>query len=110
MPGIPLSTTGTLSRALTERLGPALVGYIAAAGRPHVAAWNAESSRPDHEQIRRLQAASAVFGRIEAATSPEQARAFFIGRNDLLGDRTPSDALRAGDMSAVSAAADHFLT
>lgn len=75
--------------------------FLAAALGPHLTARLAT--------VEQREAARQVFTRIAAAVGEETARAWMVGANPHLCDRSPISALRTGRHREVSAAADHYL-
>lgn len=121
-----MSTTGThtdthfqttrldvheLARQLVSHLGPTLVATLAGVSDrklPHKWA-KADGPEPRADSYSKLLAAHRAWTSLSNAESDSVARAWFIGANPRLGERSPAMALREGDEREVLAAAKAFV-
>ncbi len=121
-----MSTTGThtdthsrttrldvheLARQLVSHLGPTLVATLAGVSDrklPHKWA-KADGPEPRPDSYSKLLAAHRAWSMLSVAESDSVARAWFIGANPRLGERSPAMALREGDEREVLAAAKAFV-
>lgn len=63
----------------------------------------------DHETERRLRTAYQIALLLLTSDSPQTVRAWFIGLNPQLGDSSPADAIRDGQLKDALAAARAFV-
>ena len=98
------------ARQLVSNLGPTLVALLSGskdAKLPH--RWSqADGPEPRPEARKRLMAAHRAWVIVSIPESDYVARNWFIGANPRLGERSPAEALREGDIREVLAAADAF--
>lgn len=100
-----------LVRQLVSHLGPTLVATLANVNDrklPHKWA-KADGPEPRQESHARLLAAHRVWSDLSNAEGQTVARAWFIGANPRLGERSPAMVLREGDLQAVLAASKAFV-
>ena len=93
---------------LQDVLGQTLVAYILKTDRKTVARW-ASGGSPRVANERRLRDAYHVFRLLLTQESPHTVRAWFVGLNPQLDDRSPAEALREGQDRDVLVAAKSFL-
>lgn len=101
---------GQIARELQELLSRRVTAYLAGAdaGRT-VARWvNGEVTGIRPESERRLRAAYQIAQLLRGYESDDTVRAWFLGMNARLGDRTPAEALREGQLRQVLTAARAF--
>jgi hypothetical protein len=100
-----------LVRELNAALGPTLVA--AATGskdRKLPIKWAKDDGpRPGVDFERRLRLISRTWGAVAELEGPHVARAWFIGANPFLGERTPLTAIRDDDAAQVGRAVQAFL-
>jgi hypothetical protein len=99
------------TRQLVSHLGPTLVAILAGSKDsklPH--RWSqATGPEPRIETRKRLMAAHRAWLALSASENDYIARNWFIGANPRLDERSPAEALRAGDIAEVMAAVDAFV-
>src|SRR5690554_1551871 len=87
----------SLALALEAGLGRALVSVIASTDVGTLASWASGAVQPAAVQERTLRDVYRVFRIVSGADSPEVARAWFMGMNPNLDDRSPAEAIAEGD-------------
>ena len=94
---------------LQEALGQKLTAFIAGAkDSKTVGRWAHGGNAPRSEAQTRLRGAYQVFHLIQECDSEEVARAWFIGMNPHLDDRSPAEALSEDRLRQVMSAARLF--
>lgn len=102
------STVG-IARFLGENLGPRLTAFIVGADPKTVTRWAQQDGRtPQEDAERRLRGTYQVFQLLQVVESPHTIRAWFMGMNPQLDDRSPAEALNEGQLREVMAAARAF--
>jgi len=98
-------------RRLLNHLGPTSVALLAGAKDRKIAhGWaRADGPTPRDEAQQRLQMATRIWVLISAAEGEHVARAWFIGSNPRLGERSPLIALREGSLVEAKDAAMAFV-
>lgn len=100
-----------LVRELNAALGPTLVA--AATGskdRKLPIKWAKDDGpRPGNDFERRLRLMSRTWSTVAAHEGAHVARAWFIGANPFLGERTPLTAIRNDDAAEIGRAVESFL-
>lgn len=95
-----------IAEFLNENLGPKLTAFMVGKDPQTVARWaKGVQSPPQHEVERRLRAAFQVFQVLSQDDSRHVIRAWFVGMNPQLDDVSPAEAIAAGDLRSVMAAA-----
>ncbi len=104
-----VESTAEIARFLGENLGPKLVAFIVGADPKTVTRWAHSNGRtPQEDAERRLRGAYQVFQLLQTVESPHTIRAWFMGMNPQLDDRSPAEALNEGQRREVMAAARAF--
>lgn len=94
---------------LRENLGAHLLALMVKRHARTVDRWLTDPDRSiDFETERRLRAAFQVYQEILTVEAPPTIRAWFIGMNPQLEDRSPAEAIADNDLKAVMAAARSF--
>lgn len=95
---------------LDEHLGSALLALVVNRSPRTVSRWVSEDGRlpNDFETERKIRAAFQVFQELQTVEAPPTIRAWFMGMNPQLDDRSPAEALQTGDLKDVMAAARAF--
>lgn len=89
-------------RYLQEVLGQKLVAHIACVSDLRtVARWSAGERAPRAEHEQRLRCAYQTFHLLLTQESPSTVRAWFIGLNPQLDDRSPAQSIREGNFRDV---------
>lgn len=102
-------TVQQIATFLNENLGPKLTAFMVDKDTQTVARWAKGKQNPPQVEVeRRLRAAFQVFSVINQEDSRHVARAWFVGMNPQLDDRSPAEAIREGDVRAVMVAARAF--
>lgn len=96
---------------LVGHLGMTAVSFLAGAKDSKQAArWaRADGPEPRPESARRLMVAHRMWGALSAAEDDYVARNWFIGSNPRLGEKSPLEALHAGDLEGAAWAAKAFI-
>lgn len=95
---------------LAEHLGHRLLALTAGVDHRTVDRWVAEPDRvPQFATELRLRDAYQVFHTIQQVEASVTVRAWFMGMNPQLEDRSPAEAIRDGDSRDVMAAARAFV-
>lgn len=98
-----------LVNALVDKLGSALVAYMADKHRSTVSRWRDGRDIP-LDSSQRLRVAYDVFEQLEVPEGAHTVRAWFIGMNPQLDDESPVEAIREGRYREVYAAARAYLS
>jgi hypothetical protein len=94
---------------LNENLGPKLTAYMVGKDVQTVARWAKGTQRPPQDEVeRKIRAVFQAFEVISVEDSRHVVRAWFVGMNPQLDDRSPAEAIAEGDLRAVMAAARAF--
>lgn len=94
---------------LREHLGTQLLALTIDVNPRTVTRWASEQDRHPHFGTEiRLRAAFQVFQELQSAEAPSTIRAWFMGMNPQLDDRSPAEAIRDGDAKDAMAAARSF--
>jgi len=96
---------------LVGHLGMTAVSFLAGAkDRKQSVRWaKADGSVPRDPAQQRLMLAHRIWSAISTIEDAYVARNWFIGTNPRLGDHSPIEALRDGDLAGVAAAARAFI-
>jgi hypothetical protein len=99
------------ARQLVSHLGPTLVAVLSGVKDSKLPSkWSkADGPLPRVEAQKRLMQAHRAWLVVSTAESDYVARNWFIGANPRLQERSPSEALREGDLGEVIAAAEAFV-
>lgn len=97
-----------LVNALAEKLGTRLVCHMVQKHRSTVGRWRDGQDIP-LESNQRLRVAYEVFEMLEVPEDEHTVRAWFIGMNPQLDDRSPIEAIAEGNYREVYAAARAYL-
>lgn len=102
-------TVEEIAQYLNENLGPKLVGSMVGKDAQTVARWARGTQRPPQpETERRLRGAFQIVQYLIEVDSRHVVRAWFIGMNPQLEDRSPAEVVAEGDIRAVMTAARAF--
>lgn len=93
--------------ALTSKIGAKLVAYIAHKDQSTISRW-AKGAAASEDSLRTLRVTYQVFDLLESEEADHTIRAWIIGMNPQLDDLSPAEALRAGSLREVLAAARAF--
>lgn len=94
---------------LNENLGPKLVAHMVGKSTQTVARWVAGIQAPPQPDVeRRLRGVFQIVQLLVETDSRHVVRAWFIGMNPQLEDRSPAEVVATGDLRAVMAAARAF--
>jgi len=95
---------------LHEHLGARLLALTVGVDDRTVRRWLSEHDRvPQFDNEVRLRGTYQVFQALQQVEAPVTIRAWFMGMNPQLEDRSPAEAIRDGDAKAVMAAARAFI-
>lgn len=95
---------------LSEHLGNRLLALTVGVNPRTVGRWVTDPDRiPNFDTEVRLRAAYQVFQALQRVDAPVTIRAWFMGMNPQLEDRSPAEAIRDGDNRGVMAAARVFI-
>lgn len=95
---------------LQEHLGARLLALTVDVDHRTVGRWLTDPGRtPRFESEARLRSAYQVFRTVQAVEASPTVRAWFMGMNPQLDDRSPAEAIRDGDARDVMAAARAFI-
>ena len=99
------------TRQLVSGLGVTAVSFLAGAKDSKQASkWQrADGPRPRDEAAVRLMAAHRAWQTLASAENEYVARNWFIGANPRLGERSPLEVLREGDVTLTLQAAQAFV-
>jgi hypothetical protein len=105
------SSIADAAEFLQDLLSRRFVAYVVGVDAKTVSRWaNREVERVRQESERRLRTAFEIALLLTVFDSPPVIRAWFIGLNPQLGDVTPADAIREGQLPEALAAARAFVT
>ncbi|MBA2695544.1 MAG: hypothetical protein H0U62_06790 [Actinobacteria bacterium] len=94
---------------LNDNLGPKLVAYLVGKSAQTVARWADGTQAPPQPDVeRKLRGAFQIVQLLVETDSRHVVRAWFIGMNPQLEDRSPAEVVASGDLRAVMAAARAF--
>lgn len=100
----------SIAEFLVEHLGPRLLALTVGVDDRTVRRWAREANAaPRLESEMRLRSAYQVFQMLQQVEAPSTIRAWFMGMNPQLDDRSPAEGIRDGDTKAVLAAARAFV-
>lgn len=103
------ATFADLVRVLQETLGRSLVAFLAGGVDPRtVDRWARGATKPRPDSEARLRTAFQVLQLLLSRDSAHTARAWFIGLNPQLDDRSPAQMLHDGKLGDVMVAAKSF--
>lgn len=95
---------------LDEHLGSRLLALTVGVDHRTVRRWLTDRERSPHfDTEMRLHAAYQVFQALQSVEAPVTIRAWFMGMNPQLEDRSPAEGIRDGDVREVMAAARAFV-
>lgn len=95
---------------LNEHLGARLLALTVGADHRTVGRWLSDPDRaPRFETEARLRAAYQVFRLVQTVEASPTVRAWFMGMNPQLDDKSPAEAIRDGEARDVMAAARAFI-
>lgn len=95
---------------LQEVLGQKLVAHMAGVqDHKAVGQWAAGNRKPRPDSEQRLRAAYQIFHMLQEEESPHTVRAWFIGLNPQLDDRSPATLIADDNVRDVLVAAKAFL-
>jgi hypothetical protein len=96
---------------LQDTLGQRLVAHLAGVTDPKaVGRWARGEREPRAEADQRLRLAYQVFHLLQSRESQHTVRAWFVGLNPQLDDEAPAEAIRAGRLRDVWAAAKSYVS
>lgn len=100
-----------IARYLNENLGPKLTAHLVGKDPQTVARWVKGQQKPPQDEVeRKLRGAFQIFSLLVQTDSRHVVRAWFIGMNPQLEDRSPADVIADGDTRAAMVAARAFVT
>lgn len=100
----------SIAEFLAEHLGPRLLALTVGVDGRTVRRWSREADAALRlESEMRLRSAYQVFQMLQEVEAPATIRAWFMGMNPQLDDRSPAEGIRDGDAKAVLAAARAFV-
>lgn len=99
-----------IAEFMREHLGAALVALLADVDVRSVNRWATGETPPRDAAERRLRAAYQIFRLLEAHEAAATIRAWFMGMNPQLDDRSPAEAIAADEHREALAAARAFAT
>jgi hypothetical protein len=94
--------------ALKSLLGPKLMSLTMGVDPVTVDRWVAGRGTPRLDNEKRIRCAYQVYSMLKPVDSDPTIRAWFMGMNPQLDDRSPAEAIAEGDLRAVLAAARAF--
>lgn len=97
-------------RRLNTHLGATMVAALAGSRDSKLPYKWAKNTRPNDKATERLLLAHRLWKMIADAESDHVARTWFRGTNPLLGEVSPTMAIREGRLSEVAEAATAFIT
>jgi len=104
------STIKDVAGYMQEVLGQKLSAYIAGVADPRtVGRWAAGERTPRAEYEQRLRCSYQTFQLLLTEESPHTVRAWFLGLNPQLDDKSPAQSIREGNFREVLVAAKAFL-
>jgi hypothetical protein len=102
-------TVQQIASYLNENLGSKLTAFMVGKDVQTVGRWAKGTQSPPQDDVeRKLRAAFQAFALISEEDSRHVVRAWFVGMNPQLDDRSPAEAIAEGDLRAVMAAARAF--
>lgn len=96
--------------ALKTLLGPRLMSLAMAVDPVTVDRWISGGSKPRLENEQRIRSAYQIFELLKPVEASPTIRAWFMGMNPQLDDRSPAEAIAEGDLRSALAAARAFQT
>ncbi|MGC5629554.1 hypothetical protein ACPYO6_15075 [Georgenia sp. Z1344] len=94
---------------MNENLGPKLVAFMVGKSPQTVSRWAEGTQRPPQPEVeRKLRGAFQIFQHLVERDSRHVVRAWFIGMNPQLEDRSPTEVIADGDVRAAMSAARAF--
>lgn len=104
-------TVAQIAQYLSENLGPKLVAHMVGKSPQTIARWADGTQKPPQPDVeRRLRGAFQIVQLLIETDSRHVVRAWFIGMNPQLEDRSPAEVIADGDVRAAMAAARAFTT
>lgn len=104
-------TVAQIAEYLNKNLGPKLVAYMVGKSTQTVARWAEGTQSPPQPDVeRKLRGAFQIVQLLVETDSRHVVRAWFIGMNPQLEDRSPAEVIAAGDVRAAMTAARAFST
>lgn len=104
-------TVAQITGYLNENLGPKLTAYLVGKSTVTVGRWAAGTQTPPQPEVeRRLRGAFQIFQLLVETDSRHVVRAWFLGTNPQLEDRSPAEVVADGDVRAAMIAARAFAT
>jgi len=98
-----------ISSYLNETIGPKLVAYMLGKSTQTVARWAAGTQRPPQPDVESsLRGIFQIVQTLIEVDSRHVARAWLIGMNPQLDDRSPAEVIADGDLRQVMTAARAF--
>ncbi|QGH70558.1 hypothetical protein [Pseudactinotalea sp. HY158] len=95
---------------LNEHLGSRLLALALDVDHRTIGRWLTDRDRtPQFDTELKVRATYQVFQALQPVDAPATIRAWFMGMNPQLEDRSPAEAIRDGDARAVMAAARAFI-
>jgi hypothetical protein len=94
--------------ALKFLLGPKLMSLTMRVDPVTVDRWVAGATQPRLDNEKRIRATYQVYELLKPVETSPTIRAWFMGMNPQLDDRSPADSIADGDLRAVLAAARAF--
>lgn len=102
-------TVAQVARHLNETVGPKLTAFMVGKSPQTVARWASETQAPPQPEVEaRLRGAFQIVQLIMEVDSRHVARAWLIGMNPQLEDRSPAEVIAEGDLRSAMAAARAF--
>lgn len=102
-------TFADVARFLADVFGNNLTAYMAKVSSPDTVKSWAGGQEPRHQSEARLRNAMQIFQLIREEESDHVARAWFIGLNPQLDNRSPAEAIREGQFGEAMEAARAFI-
>jgi hypothetical protein len=104
------ASSSEIAKYLQELLGQKLTGLIAGVQDPKaVGEWARGKRQPHPDAEQHLRAAFQIAELLLQAEAPQTVRAWFVGMNPFLEDRSPALVIAGGDAVRVMQAARAFL-
>lgn len=98
-----------VARYLNETVGPKLTAYTVGKSAQTVGRWASGAQTPPQPEVEsRLRAVFQIVQLLTEVDSRHVARAWLIGMNPQLEDRSPAEVIADGDVRSVMAAARAF--
>lgn len=99
-----------IATQLLEDLGPKLASYmLGLSDRQTVAAWAAGEKKPRSTNEQRLRDVFHVYSLLRTNNSKHTIRAWFIGMNPMLQDKSPASTIAEGNAHDALIAAKSFI-